>query len=250
MQAKDLMELQYKPHEIIKRRAEIRQSLINRSPYIKSGEISRLADSDLEMLFEFYDNIFLKGYFRNNFSGKLRFALSTRMTRNAGKTNYLRNLAGLRPEQEEYEIRIGTGFFFNYDRLRRNKPVNGINTKDALEALQLVFEHELIHLIELHCCRESSCRKERFKIMARQLFGHTDSYHHLPTEKEIAGLKYGFSVGTPVCFSHGGKEYRGIIYRINKRATVMVPDDKGSFQDQQGQRYSKWYVSVTALKKM
>jgi len=250
MQTKELVKIQYTPREISKKRADIRQVLISRSPYLSGGEISRIANSDMEMLFQLYDNVFLKGYFQKYFPGKLRFALSTRMTRNAGKTNYLRNLAALRPEQEEYEIRIGIDFFFNYNKLRRNKTVNGINTKDALEALQLVFEHELVHLIELHCCRESSCRKERFKTIAKQLFGHTDSYHQLPTEKEIAGVKFGFRVGNQVCFTHGGREYRGIIYRINKRATVMVPDGEGAYQDQQGQRYSKWYVSLTALKKI
>lgn len=250
MQTKDLMKIYYTPQQIIKKRAEIRQSLIHKSPYISGGEIKRMANSDLEMLFEFYDNVFLKGYFQKHFPGKLRFTLSTQMTRNAGKTNYLRNLAELRPEQEEYEIRIGIDFFFNYNKLQRNKIVNGINTKDALEALQLVFEHELVHLIELHCCKESSCRKERFKTIARQLFGHTDSYHQLPTEREIAGAKYGFSVGNQVCFSHGGREYTGIIYRINKRATVMVLDADGPYQDEQGKRYSKWYVSLTSLQKI
>lgn len=247
---KDLMEIQYSQQEIIEKRAEIRRLLISGSSNISSGEINRIADSDLEMLFEYYDAAFLKGYFRKLFSGKLRFSLSTQMTRNAGKTNYLRNLPQLRQEQEDYEIRIGVNFFFNYNKLLRKKAVNGINTKDALEALQLVFEHELVHLIELHCCRESSCRKERFKSLAKQLFGHLNSYHHLPTEKEIVGAKYGFNSGDRIRFNHGGRNYTGIIYRINKRATVMVPDGEGIFQDQQGHRYSKWYVPITALEKI
>ncbi|NLX90981.1 MAG: SprT family zinc-dependent metalloprotease [Firmicutes bacterium] len=250
MQIKDLLKIQYTPQEIAEKRAEIRRLLISGSSNINSGEINRIAVSDLELLFEYYDAAFFKGYFRKYFPGKLRFSLSTQMTRNAGKTNYLRNLPGLRPEQEDYEIRIGVNFFFNYNKLQRNKAVNGIITKDALEALQLVFEHELVHLIELHCCRKSSCRKERFKTLAKQLFGHLDRYHHLPTEKEIAASRYGFKSGDWVCFSHGGRKQTGIIYRINKRATVMVPDGEGIFQDQQGQKYSKWYVPITALEKI
>lgn len=245
-----LLNIKYESCEIEKKRRAIRKSLISRSPYITSGVISRMAESDLEILFNFYDDTFFKKCFQESFAGKLRFSLSTRMTRSAGKTSYPRNLADLSPDQHEYEIRVGISFFFNYNQLHRDKTVNGIKTKDALEALQLVFEHEIVHLIELYCCGESSCRKERFKMMAKNIFGHTDSYHHLPTEKEIACTKYGFHAGDPVCFAYEGREYRGFIKQINKRATVMVPDKGGPFQDQKGKRYNKWYIPIPLLKKL
>ncbi len=250
MQHKNLLNIHYPPPEITQKRATIRKTLISRSPHITDGTINRIANSDLEQLFKLYDTVFLQEYFKRSFSGRLHFSLSTRMTRAAGKTNYPRNLAALPAEQREYEIRMGINFFFNYNQLHRDKKVNGINTKDALEALQLVFEHEIVHLIELHCCGESSCHKERFKGLAKNIFGHTDSYHHLPTEKEIACTKYGFNAGDQVCFRHGGKEYRGFIHRVNKRATVMVPDEAGLFQDRRGEKYSKWYIPIPNLGKI
>ncbi len=250
MQHNNLMNIQYQVSEITQKRATIRETFITRSPYVNDGAINRIANSDLEMLFKLYDAFFLGDYFKKFFPGNLRFSLSTRMTRSAGKTNYPRNLAVLPAEQREYEIRMGISFFFNYNQLHRDKKVNGINTKDALEALQLVFEHEIVHLLELHCCGESSCHKKRFKGLAKNIFGHTDSYHHLPTEKEIACTKYGFNAGDQVCFRHGGKEYKGFIYRVNKRATVMVPDKAGLFQDQRGKKYSKWYIPIPDLGKI
>ena len=250
MRDKRLMDIQYPSSEITQKRTEIRKTLISRSPYITGGAIDRIANSDLELLFNLYDAVFLGGYFKKFFTGKISFSLSTRMTRSAGKTNYPRNLAALPAEQRAYEIRMGISFFFNYNQLHREKKVNGINTKDALEALQLVFEHEIIHLIELHCCGESSCHKKRFKGLAKHIFGHTDSYHHLPTEREIACTKYGFNTGDQVCFRHGGIEYQGFINSVNRRATVMVPDDAGPFHDQRGKRYSKWYIPIPDLEKI
>jgi hypothetical protein len=249
MQCNNLLHIQYPSSAITQKRTAIRKTFISRSANISDGIIDCIASYDLELLFQLYDVYFLEEYFQKSFPGRLRFSLSTRMTRAAGKTNYPRNLKALPAEQREYEIRMGINFFFNYNQLHREKKVNGINTKDALEALQLVFEHEIIHLLELHCYGGSNCHKARFKGLAENIFGHTDSYHHLPTEKEIASTKFGFHAGDRVCFIYEGEEYRGFIHQINKRATVMVPDEAGLFLDQRGKRHSKWYIPIPLLKK-
>lgn len=250
MQITDLLELQYTPRQIKSKRAELRNQLIAESPRITGGALERIANADLALLFQFYDAEFFKNSFEQCFTGKLTFSLSTRMTRAAGKTQYSRNVAVLPAEQQEYEIKIGIPFFFNYNQLHREKTVNGIKTKDALDALQLVFEHEIVHLVELLCFNKSSCSKERFKTLARHYFGHTESYHQLPTYAEIAAGRYGFTAGSWVCFSYEGEKYKGVISRINKRATVMVPERSGAYQDRQGQCYSKWYVPLAELEKV
>ena len=216
--------------------------MLEASANISGGMITRLSNRDLVLLFELYDSVFLEGFFKENFRGKLTFSLSRRMSKSAGKVISPGNLAHLRPEQECYELRLSIDFFFNYAALEREKVVNGIASRDALEALQLVFEHELCHLLELHLFKRSSCRGNRFKQIAANLFGHTESYHHLPTVREIAGEKYGLSVGDTVRFMLEGRLLEGVISRITKRATVMVRDKKGDYRDQQGHRYSKWYV--------
>jgi predicted SprT family Zn-dependent metalloprotease len=237
------------PQEAARKREEVRRALIAQSKNIDSGVINRMADSDLRLLFELYDAVFLERYFAMNFAGSITFSLSARMSKSAGKTIYPKNLKSLKPDQEKYELRMGIVLFFKYDQLSRDKKVNGLRTGDSLEAFQLVFEHELCHLIELHFYRESNCKRERFKTIARNLFGHTESYHQLPTSGEIAEEKYNLRVGDRVVFTCETGKVEGVIQRINKRATVMVPDKKGDYRDQQGQRYAKWYVPLPLLKK-
>ncbi len=245
----ELCSLCFSIEEIHKKRQEVRRSLISRSRTITGGRIDRLATSDLRIMFEIYDTCFFGGYFASHFRGEISFSLSARMSRNAAKLMSPRNLASLRPEQERYEIRVGTVFFFSYYRTNRDKPVNGIPTRDALHALQLVFEHELCHLLELHCYKTTSCRRARFKAIARQVFGHTDSYHHLPTYAEIAEARSGLGVGDRVSFHHDGREMYGVISRITRRATVMVPDLHGDYVDRHGEKHTKWYVPLKDLER-
>jgi hypothetical protein len=245
-----IWELRLSPEQIRRQREKVRAALIEASANISGGKITRLSERDLALLFEHYDAVFLHGFFKANIKGKISFSLSRRMSQSAGKVISPGNLAHLPPEQERYELRLSADFFFNYGALEREKLVNGIPSRDALEALQLVFEHELCHLLELHLFKHSSCRGSRFKQMAANLFGHTQSYHHLPTVREIAGEKFGLSVGDPVRFTAEGHCYEGVISRITKRATVMVRDEKGDYRDQQGHRYSKWYVPLAMLEKV
>ncbi len=247
MKPADLIKLKYTNQAIYNKRAEIRAGFLDRSQNIHDGKITRLSNLDLEILFQLYDAFFLRSYFAEQFKGTLRFTLSTRMTRSAGMIHSPRNLPSLRPEEEHYEIKIGTGFLFNYSQLERDKRVNGIISRDSLEALQLVLEHEICHLVELHTCKTSSCRRQPFKSLALQLFAHTEGHHHLPTGKEIAAVRDGFLPGMKVRFQHGGVTYSGVIYRITQRATVMVPQPRGDFQDSRGNRYEKYYVPLAEL---
>ncbi len=244
-----LPEIRYSPQDINQKRAQVRRELIDRSPNVTGGKLQRLANSDLKLLFRLYDSIFLGNYFQNRFQGEIIFSLSTRMTANAGKLIFSKNIKNVETTKEKYELKIGINFFFKYYHLNREKKVNGIKTADSLQALQLVFEHELCHLIELHCFKKSNCRQERFKTIAQNIFGHTESYHQLPTDREIAAAQYDFRIGDRVCFTYDNIKYTGIIYNINKRATVMVPQEKGIYQDNKGNRYSKWYVPLPSLNK-
>ncbi len=243
----ELSSLVYTEKEILKRRKEVNRRLISASAHIEGPGISRVSTLDLELLFDLYDEIFFQQHFAKNYRGKIRFSLSKRLIKSAGKTIGPHNIAQLEPEDMVLEIRIGTYFFFNYEQIEAEKSVAGILTSNALDALQLVFEHELCHVIELIMFKASNCNQEGFKILARNLFGHTQSTHHLPTPRRIAQEKYGLKIGQRVSFPFQERILEGIVYRITKRATVMVPDKKGDHVDEKGNRYLKYYVPIKYL---
>lgn len=244
---KDLLNICYTNEEILSKRNEIALRLTSHSPNIKGSSIIKISNGDLQQLFSLYDEIFLGNRITQEFKGIIKFSLSSRLTKTAGKTLFSKSISQLKPQQQVLEIRIGTDFFFKYDELESEKSVAGIVTHNALEALQLVFEHELCHVIEFIMFGSSSCSQPRFKALAGNIFGHTESTHQLPTSRKIAQEKYGIKIGDKVSFAFEGQKLEGVIYRINKRATVMVKDRSGAYADKQGKRYTKYYVPLSKL---
>lgn len=246
MKKEYLTNIKLKDNEIKSKRDNIRNDIIKKSMNIYDGRIKCISALDLQILFKLYDKYFFNNYFSESFNGNIKFSLSSRMTRAAGKTIYSKSMHE-ENLQENYEIRMGINFFFKYYEVNRDKFVSGINTKDSLDAFQIVFEHEIIHLVEFHIFKNSSCSRERFKIIAKNIFGHSDTYHQLPTNKEIAYEKYNIKIGDKVSFTADGINYNGIVHKINKRAVVMVFDSKGEYRDSQGNRYTKWHVPMQKL---
>jgi hypothetical protein len=233
--------------DIDKKREEVSELLMQRSPNINNETVSTLSTADLNLLFQLYDQVFFENRFGESFKGKLKFSLSKRMTKSAGLTLCPKNINKIEPEKLTIEIRIGVDFFFHYGLVGGKKTVCGIQTNSSQEALLLVFEHELCHVIEFIHFKKSSCKGKRFKTIAGNLFGHTESFHKLPTNRQIANQKLGLKIGDTVSFTSKGKSLTGIIYNINKRATVMVRNHKGPLIDNRGNRYSKYYVPLTLL---
>ncbi|MGH4121760.1 MAG: hypothetical protein ACREV6_02285 [Clostridium sp.] len=247
MTGQNIKDLKYSAEEIIKKRKAIRNKFLAKSENVNTGYIKSMSNQDMRILFHLYDEEIFCNYFSENFKESITFSLSTRMTTAAGKTIYIRKIKLLQETEKTYEIRMGIKFFFQYYKVERDKIVSGINTVDSLEAFQIVFEHELCHLMEFHLYGESSCKKRRFKIMVNNIFAHTDVHHQLPSQQEIISADYGFKIGQKVDFARDNKKYSGFIYKINKRATVMVVDKKGTYKDGQGNTYSKWYVNFGQL---
>lgn len=244
MKKEDLISIKYEEQTICEKRDIIRRELYAKSLNIQNGRIYGISKVDLRILFLLYDKYFFQEYFQENLKEKLEFSVSNRMTRAAGKTIFTRNRISL---EEKYEIRMALTFFQKYYEVNRNKKVSGIKTEDSLEAFMIVFEHELVHLLEIHVFKASSCAKQQFKILANRIFGHTSSYHELPTNKEIAYKKYGFKIGDRVKFDYNGEVSVGIIHKINKRVSVMVADKAGKYVDTKGNKYSKWYVPLEKI---
>jgi hypothetical protein len=250
MKSLDLKDINLKPEVIVNKREIVRNQFILQSDNIDGGKIVQISNQDLELLFQLYDEHFFGFYFKHHFKGTLLFSLSKRMTRAAGKTIVQKNLKDVLLEKRKYEIRMGFNFFFKYDETSSDKMVCGIKTKDALEAFQMVFEHELCHFIEFYLFQSSSCKQKRFQTLAKNIFDHTDTYHALPTNREIAGEKYDLHIGDFVSFHYEEKQLKGFIHRINKRAVVMVKDQNGMYIDKQGKRYTKYHVPLTVIRKI
>jgi hypothetical protein len=244
----DILGTKLDGQDICARREEISRLLREQSPNIKNEVVSSISAADLQLLFRLYDGIFFDNRFNECFKGRIKFSLSRRMTKSAGLTLCPRNIGRVRPEELVIEIRIGVDFFFHYGMVEGSGTVCGVKTSSSLEALQLVYEHELCHAIEFIHFGESSCRGKRFKAIAGNLFGHTESSHELPTHRQIAKQKLGLNIGDTVSFTFEGKRLTGVLYNINKRATVMVRNNRGPLVDDRGNRYSRYYVPLALLK--
>ncbi|NLJ33340.1 MAG: hypothetical protein GX349_01935 [Firmicutes bacterium] len=244
-----MLKIKYDHASIKTKRKAVRESLWRESKNIKSGTMDCISPLDLHILYEHYDKIFFKSWFRDNFKGQILYELSPRMTKSAGKTKCPKNIGQMQPDEVKVIIAIGVDFFFKYNQLVGSKNVCGLETHNGLEALQIVFEHELIHVLEFLLFHTSSCNKQRFKETAKNIFGHSQSHHHIPTNLTLAREKYGINIGDKVQFVFKDKPLTGLLVNVTKRATVMVENLAGEYVDKNGTKYEKYYVPLERLAK-
>jgi hypothetical protein len=149
--------------------------------------------------------------------------------------------------EASYEIAIAASLLFDsFGSGDRRITVAGVVCENRLQALQRIFEHELIHLAEQLCWQKSDCAAIRFQDIAARHFLHRDHTHNLVTHRERAA-EAGIRIGSRVSFTFEGQELTGRVNRITKRATVLVQDPEGSpFSD--GSRYKTYYVPLVHLK--
>ncbi len=235
--------------EIETRRRVIYHAILTEAKCLqRTGNFIALDPQTLRALYEMYDNAFFEKKVDRLFNKEntLKFRLSPRMTSAAGKT-FQRRSRHQQTWAAKYEIAISTTLLqgtFNEDP--RPITVSGVSCVDRLEALQRIMEHEILHLIEMLIWDHSSCGAERFRSMAERLFGHSQNTHQLITPREMAQTKYGIQAGQRVKFTFDGRRYVGMVNRVTKRATVLVPDRDGQrYSD--GQRYLKFYVPLPDL---
>ena len=168
------------------------------------------------------------------------------MTSTGGTTSFRKSRRRLQA-WSRYEITISTTLLFNTRfEANENVKVGGVPTVSRLDALQRIFEHELVHLLEMRLWETSSCAAKRFKSIVHRLFGHVESNHQLITPTETAKRRFGIEVGNSVTFSHRGQPIQGIVNRIHRRATVLVPDPQGELYADQ-RRYARYYVPIHQL---
>jgi hypothetical protein len=230
------------PENLIQQRVQrIQRGLLEHSNYLREPDFKAIHTRDLEFLFGAYDEQFFAGLCREALGGKkLHFR---RMTRAGGKTARYTTRTG----EVSYEISIASTILFDgFSGTDRLVTVCGIECQSRLEALQRIFEHEMVHLAEQLCWGTSDCAAERFQTIAARFFLHRAHTHNLITRRERAA-EVGIRIGSLVTFNFEGRQLTGRVNRITKRATVLVADPDGvSYSD--GLKYRTYYVPVASLK--
>jgi len=222
----------------------IRNGLLARSRYLRAADFRAIHPEDLEFLFGAYDERFLGGLCHAALEGRrLEFRLSPRMTKAGGKTTRFRSREG----EVRYEISIATSLLFDgFGEGDRQVTVCGLPCGSRLEALQRIFEHEMVHLIEQLCWGSSDCSAARFQGIASRFFEHQAHTHNLVTRQERAA-EHGIRRGSLVTFVYEGRQLTGRVNRITKRVTVLVEDAEGQkYSD--GLRYRAYYVPIGLLR--
>lgn len=227
----------------------ITEQVLTSSPRLQSPGFSKLHADDLQLIYELYDDQFFGGLIQKCFDQRrMSFRVSSRMVRAGGKTTRWgdpRNPAALK-----FEIAISSTLLFqSFQDTERPVTVTGIECVNRLEGLLRVMEHEMVHLMEMLVWSDSNCALHRFQDIALRQFGHLQHTHDLLTPGELAAREYNIRAGSHVAFVLDGRRFTGIVNRITKRATVLVPDPAGErFSD--GRRYTRFYVPVSQLERL
>jgi hypothetical protein len=253
--ARRLIALRFAPAEVAARVRAVYEAILRNSSRITTGNFSCVAPADLALLFDLYDEKFFASGVRQlvaHSGAPLNFSLSSRLTRSAGLTKRYapRSRRGGPPAPvNRYEIVLSTTLLFQtFKDVERTIRVNGVVCNDRLEAAQRVFEHELLHLIEMLIWSRSSCDGENFKTLAWNYFAHSETRHDLVTQQERARAKFDVRVGDRVTFTFEGVRHVGVVNRITRRATILVENDTGApYSD--GKRYLKFYIPLAMLAK-
>jgi hypothetical protein len=254
--ARALIARSYPPERVALMTRAIYEAMLRDSPRLLQGNFASIGTADLALLFDLYDKHFFAGDIRRLLDAAgapLTFELSRRLTRSAGATKRFAPPAprpGLVMPAARYEITISTALLYQtFQDVHRTVRVNGLVCQDRLEALQRVFEHELLHLIEMVVWGRSSCAAPNFKALAWNFFAHTETRHDLVTQHERAHAQFDVRVGDRVTFEHEGVRHVGVVNRITRRATILV-EGPGGQRYSDGKTYHKFYVPLGMLRKV
>jgi hypothetical protein len=251
-----LAALLFSAADVANRAKLIYEAMLDQSAQIRTANFTLIGSDDLERMFALYDRHFFRGLLgemlMEDYANPMGFRLSRRLTRAAGQTmRQVRrvSVSGKKAERVAYEISVSTTLLFStFQNVEREVIVGGLPCHDRLEALQRIFEHELLHLSEFLGWGRSSCSAENFHALSRRIFAHEGVSHDLVTPREQAAVAFDVRVGDPVSFQLDGITYHGRVNRITRRATVLIESPRGEpFSD--GRRYLTYYVPLPLLRK-
>lgn len=225
--------------DIAARRAKLLRGFAAAYPELSACPVKTIPAEFWSALSRAYDHLFLQNTL-TTLLPDLIVVPAPRMTSCGGK--FCAEMRG--KTRTRCEIRMATDFLF---RLTAGPfSLNGLTAQSPLEAFLIVFEHELCHALDLALNGTLSAHGAAFRTLARGLFGHTACRHSLPTRAAEAAQS-GVLRGGRVSFSHQGRTLTGIVTRVGKSATVMVPSLTGDYRDARGKRYVKYLVPPDKL---
>ena len=140
-----------------------------------------------------------------------------------------------------YVINIATNLFSKYFETMKVQKVNGIQCRNSLACMIIVFLHELTHLIIYVFC-PNYCppdHPKKFKDITKSLFGHTEFTHSFGRDSSLVGLtKDELQKRKYISFTE--KDNSIVIAKINKikikRVSITVI--KGNDKLKKGEIYS------------
>jgi hypothetical protein len=247
-----LLNRRFLPEEQNRLFGEVQEGVLEASAQLAGPDFGGFQVSDLQTMFDLYDRKMLNGVLRETLQGRpLRFSLSGRLTRSGGRTTWkiTRNRRSGNTT-EEFEIAVSSHLLSqSFQNGYRPIRVTGLDCHNRLQAMQRIMEHEIVHLAERLAWQTSSCRRSRFQSIAGRLFGHREHTHDLVTTAEVALEQLGIRRGSRVAFDIDGSRRVGIVNRLTRRATVLVPDASGMLYSD-GCRYQKYYVPLSLLQNL
>lgn len=239
----------FERQEILSHQKDIFRDSLQLSRSFRSPNFNRVGRDDLVRMVQMYDERFFGGKVLPLAKAEgMSFSISSRMTKVAGKlvTHYPDGTANGRRSFEM--VLSSTLLFQTFEDPGQSVEVTGRRCVSRLEAMQRVVEHEFVHLVEMLIWNDGNCNEARFQSIASRYFLHSDYRHSLITQRERAAMRFNVRLGDQVRFKHDGKLLVGKVNRITRRATVLVPSERGElFCD--GNRYQRFYVPLEKLQK-
>jgi hypothetical protein len=232
-----------------KNRAELKRLLLTYGWSRDVQDMSHFSPGRLELIFWGYESLVFENAFSfliSHGGHTLCFGENPRLTSSGGRLLTNRPKKGAR----RFKIEISSYILARSFSAEMPGPfrVNGLPADSRLAAAIMIVEHEMVHLAEYLLYGDSNCNLHRFRHFAYAWFGHTDVSHGLATAGQELSMK-GLTVGSWVEFEYKGDTLRGVINRVTKRATVLIPcaaHDGQKYND--GRYYRKMYVPLRYLR--
>lgn len=172
---------QYTHKNISRTRKEIHRKMIKRTNG-KANSVKTMNIGDIQAMYKLYDHYFFDGVVDKflNKPGKIKYILEFEF----GNTTHIGGICSksVRGTQCSLKITLSKKALTNVFKDKSSattEVVNGIVCRDQLECMQLIFEHELIHMIIGVWCdsKKGESHGKKFKTLANNIFGHTDFRH-------------------------------------------------------------------------
>ena len=223
---------------------------IDQFPGSKYGNLTSIDSNLVEIFYRYIDQYILNSacyLILSKYGFNIKFEISNKMKSVAAKTiiDNLTNQVILRVSESIFD-NITVEAFINANETGVPLKVNGISINSRLQALEIVVEHEMLHiLIDItnlaNSTNDNRAHGELFQTMAKQLFGHTEYQHSLLLSKgdtsvsssasqpylDVSLLNDKFAVHRMVYFVNSGQTIMGTITKMNpQNAEVQLRDGK------------------------